>query len=118
IEQFLYYSDSTDAEVTHAAVANYQHKDQYPELEDWGEANLIGNSGATNYFRVDWFTPDALPTWGDGRTLILGTKGYIELRKYIDIAHSDQKDTLILVNDEKEERYALHGQVGFPYFGQ
>lgn len=118
IEQFLYYTQSTDAEVTHAAVANYNNKDAYPELEDWGEANLVGNTGASNYFRVDWFTPDALPTWGDGRTIILGTKGYIELRKYIDIGFSQEQDTVILVNDEKEERHQVHGKVGFPFFGQ
>lgn len=118
IEQFLYYTGSTDAEVTHAAVANYNHKEAYPELEDFGEANLVGDTGAANYFRVDWFTPDALPTWGDGRTLILGTKGYIECRKYVDAGSSDAQDVLILVNDEKEERYELHGQVGFPFFGQ
>ncbi len=118
IEQFLYYTGSTDAEVTHAAVANYNNKEAYPELEDFGEANLVGNTGATNYFRVDWFTPDALPTWGDGRTMILGTKGYIECRKYIDAGSSGTQDVLILVNDEKEERHELHGQVGFPFFGQ
>ena len=74
--------------MTHAAVANYHHKDTYPELEDFGEANLVGDTGAANYFRVDWFTPDALPTWGDGRTIILGTKGYIECRKYVDAGSS------------------------------
>lgn len=117
IEQFLHYAAAADATVMHAAVANYHHKDRYPELEDWGEANLVADTGAANYFRVDWFTPDALPTWGDGRTLILGTKGYMELRKYINIAHSPEQDTLILVNDAEEERYALHGKVGFPFFG-
>ena len=30
---------------------------------------------ATGYVRVDWFTPDGLPTWGDGRLIILGTEG-------------------------------------------
>ncbi len=118
IEQFLYYSGSKDARVTHAAVANYHHKEAYPELEDFGEANLVGDTGAANYFRVDWFTPEALPTWGDGRTLILGTKGYIECRKYIDAGTSPAQDVLILVNDEKEERHEVHGKVGFPFFGE
>ncbi len=118
IEQFLYYTGSTDATVTHAAVANYNNKDAYPELEDFGEANLVGNTGATNYFRVDWFTPDALPTWGDGRTVILGTDGYMECRKYIDAGTGGTQDVLILVNGSKEERYELNGQVGFPFFGE
>jgi hypothetical protein len=40
---------------------------------------------ACGYMRVDWFTPDGLPTWGDGRFTIVGTDGTIELRKNIDI---------------------------------
>jgi len=35
--------------------------------------------------RVDWFTPDGLPSWGDGRLTILAPDGYIELRKNLDI---------------------------------
>ena len=83
-EQFLTYTGATDATVTQAAVANYANPDK-PEFEDFGEASLLGDNGATNYIRVDWFTPDGLSTWGDGRTVILGTKGYIELRKYVDV---------------------------------
>ena len=45
---------------------------------------LRGNRG-TGYVRVDWFTPDGLATWGDGRLTILGTDGFIEIRKNIDI---------------------------------
>lgn len=99
IEQFLYFAGCRDAEVVSSRVANYNHK-EYPELEDFGDANLIGDNGATNYFRVDWFTPDGLSTWGDGRTLILGTEGYIELRKYVDIARDRAGDQLYLVNNE------------------
>ena len=98
-------------------VANYNHK-EYPELEDFGDANLIGDNGATNYFRVDWFTPDGLSTWGDGRTLILGTEGYIELRKYVDIARDRAGDQLYLVNNEGEFHFSLAGKVGYPFFGQ
>lgn len=50
----------------------------------------MGNNGAMGYFRVDWFTPDGLSTWGDGRTFILGTEGYIELRKYVDLAKEEK----------------------------
>jgi hypothetical protein len=46
---------------------------------------VLGDRG-TGYIRVDWYSPDGLGTWGDGRLFILGTEGYIELRKYIDIA--------------------------------
>jgi predicted dehydrogenase len=116
IEQFLYYAGCQDAKVQHSQVANYNNL-QYPELEDFGDATLIGDNGATNYFRVDWLTPDGLSTWGDGRTVILGTKGFIELRKYVDIGRSKEGDQLYLVNGEGEFHMELGGKVGFPYFG-
>lgn len=117
IEQFLYFSGCQDAKVLHSKVANYNNKN-HPEFEDYGDAALVGDNGATNYFRVDWFTPDGLGAWGDGRTMIVGTEGYIELRKYIDVGRYPDGDHLYLVTNEKEEHYALSGQVGYPYFGQ
>lgn len=117
IEQFLYYANCKDAKVLHSNVANYHHKD-YPELEDFGSATLVGDNGANQYFRVDWLTPDGLSTWGDGRTTILGTKGYIELRKYVDIARQKTGDHLYIVNDDGEQHLELSGKVGFPFFGQ
>ncbi len=118
IEQFLYYSGAKDARVSNAAVANFNNPD-HPELEDFGEASLVADNGASNYFRVDWFTPNGLRTWGDGRTIILGTKGFIELRKYIDVGReSCQGDNLILVNDEGEKFMNVSGKTGFPFFGR
>lgn len=117
IEQFLYFTGAKDAQVLHSKIANYNNKD-YPELEDFGDATLVADNGATNYFRVDWLTPDGLGTWGDGRMTILGTDGYIEIRKYIDIARDPQGDHLYLVNKEGEKHYSLKGQVGYPFFGQ
>jgi predicted dehydrogenase len=115
-EQFLHYTSAKDARVVNSAVANYANK-EYPELEDFGEANLVADNGATNYIRVDWFNPAGLRTWGDGRTFILGTKGYIELRKYIDVARDATGDHLYLVTDKGEQHMELHGKVGFPFFG-
>jgi predicted dehydrogenase len=115
-EQFLTYSGATDATLQHSAVANYAHRDK-PEFEDFGEASFLGNNGATNYVRVDWFTPDGLRTWGDGRTVILGEKGYIELRKYIDVARQAEGEQLYIVNDTGEYRLELAGKVGFRFFG-
>ncbi|MCD9021442.1 Gfo/Idh/MocA family protein [Cohnella silvisoli] len=117
IEQFLYYAGCKDAEVLHSKVANYDNK-SYAELEDYGDATLVGDNGATNYFRVDWLTPNGLSTWGDGRTVIMGTNGYIELRKYVDIARDDKGDQLYLVNGEGEFHMDLSGKVGFPFFGE
>ena len=117
VEQFLYFAGCKDAKLLHSKVANYHNK-QYPELEDYGDATFVGDNGATNYFRVDWFTPNGLRTWGDGRTIILGTDGYIELRKYIDVARDPKGDHLYLVNHEGEHHLELAGKVGYPFFGE
>ena len=117
IEQFLFYAGAQDATVLHSTVANYDHRNT-PGFQDFGDATLLADNGATMYFRVDWFTPDGLPVWGDGRTFILGTDGSIELRKYIDIGRDPSSDHLYLVDHQGEQQLALHGQVGFPFFGQ
>jgi predicted dehydrogenase len=116
-EQFLFYTGATDAKIAHAAVGNFANPDR-PGLEDFGEVSLAGNNGASGYVRVDWLTPDGLSTWGDGRTIILGTDGYIELRKYVDVARRRRGNHLILVDGRGERRFDLTGQVGFPFFGQ
>ena len=116
-EQFLTYSGATDATVTQAAVGNMANPDK-PELEDFGEASLLGDNGASNYIRVDWLNPAGLGTWGDGRTFILGTKGYIELRKYIDVARDKAGDQVYVVDDSGERHLSVAGQVGFRFFGE
>jgi predicted dehydrogenase len=95
-EQFLFFSNSMDAEIISASVANRAHPDR-PGLQDVGDTHLR-TERTTGYIRVDWFTPEGLPTWGDGRLTILGTEGYIELRKYIDIASRPGTDHLFLVD--------------------
>ncbi len=117
IEQFLYYAGCKDAEVVHSKVANYDNP-EYPELEDYGDATLVGDNGATQYFKVDWFTPDGLSTWGDGRTFITGTEGTIEIRKYVDVAREETGDHVFLVNKDGEKYYDVSGEVGFPFFGE
>jgi predicted dehydrogenase len=117
IEQFLFYAGCKKAVVLHSKVANY-HCPDYPELEDFGDATLLGDNNATHYFRVDWLTPDGLGTWGDGRTIILGTDGYIELRKYIDIARDKSSNHVYLVNQEVEYHFHVDGKVGYPFFGE
>lgn len=117
IEQFLFFAGVKDATVSSSHVGNFNNPDT-PELEDFGEAMLIGDNGATNYFRVDWFTPDGLSNWGDGRMTILGTKGYIELRKYLDVARDSNKDNVYLVDGTSEKYFNVSGQVGYPFFGE
>ena len=95
-EQFLFFTGATEARVVHSRVGNLAHP-EYPGLEDFGEA-LFEGGGATGYVRVDWFTPDGLPTWGDVRLMLLGTEGTIEVRKQVDLAGRDGGDHLLLVD--------------------
>ncbi len=117
IEQFLHFAGAKDAKVLHSKVANYSFK-KYPDFQDFGDATLVADNGATFYFRVDWLTPDGLGTWGDGRVIILGTDGYIEVRKYIDIGRENTSNHLYLVNHEGEQHIDCSGKVGFPFFGE
>lgn len=101
-DQFLFFTGSTSAAIVAAQVGNV-HYSRYPQFEDFGDAMVSGNNG-TGYIRVDWFTPDGLNSWGDGRLTILGTEGYIEIRKNIDIAGPAGGNHLYLV-DQKETRF-------------
>jgi predicted dehydrogenase len=99
---FLSFTGSKTVEVVAAQVANVRHADR-PRFQDFGDATWRGDGG-TGYVRVDWFTPDGLPTWGDGRITILGTDGYIEIRSNVDIAGRKGGEHLFLV-DQKETRH-------------
>jgi predicted dehydrogenase len=111
-DQFLFFTGSTKAEIVASQVGNVNHP-QYPQFEDFGDTMLRGNGGA-GYIRVDWFTPDGLKTWGDGRLTVLGTEGYIEIRKNIDIAGREGGNHLFVVNN-KETQYVDCSQVELPY---
>lgn len=113
-DQFLFFTNSDKAEIVSSQIANVAHP-QYPQFEDFGDIMIRGNGG-TGYIRVDWFTPDGLKTWGDGRLTILGTEGYIEIRKNIDIAGREGGSHLFLVNG-KDTQYMDCNNVILP-FGQ
>lgn len=115
-EQMLYFTGASGADVVSASVANYAHP-EYPEFEDFGNAQIVMDNGTTGFVRVDWFTPDGLRTWGDGRTIILGTDGYIELRKYINIGTDEGGGHVFLVNKDGEQHINATGRVGYPFFG-
>jgi len=111
-DQFLFFTGSTEAKIVASQVGNVHHP-QYPGLEDFGDVMLRGNGGS-GYIRVDWFTPDGLDTWGDGRLTVLGTDGYIEIRKNVDIAGRSGGSHLFLV-DQKATRYIDCADVVLPY---
>ena len=111
-DQYLFFTNTTKAEIVASQVGNVNHP-QYPEFEDFGDVMLNGNGGA-GYIRVDWFTPGGLKTWGDGRLTVLGTEGYIEIRKNIDIGGREGGNHLFLIN-QKETKYIDSSQVSLPY---
>ena len=113
VDQFLFFTGSTDAEIVTSSVGNFANP-QDPGLQDFGEI-LLRSDTAQGYIRVDWYTPDGLPTWGDGRLTILGTEGYIELRKYVDVAGRDGTDHLFLVNGDTCEHIDA-SNAPLPYF--
>ena len=115
VDQFLFYTGSTEAEVVASQVANVRHKD-HPKFQDFGDMMLRGNTGF-GYVRLDWFTPQGLGTWGDGRLFILGTDGYMEIRKYADVAATPDRtggNHLYLV-DAKEARYIDCNNLTLPF---
>ncbi|HEX2856290.1 MAG TPA: Gfo/Idh/MocA family oxidoreductase [Propionibacteriaceae bacterium] len=113
IDQFLYYTGATTADIVSSTVANYTHPD-LPAMQDFGDV-MLRSDAAQGYVRVDWYTPKGLPTWGDGRLIILGTGGYIELRKYVDIAGRPGGDHLFVVDDHGVEHVDC-SDVHLPYY--
>lgn len=114
-DQFLFFTSSTQADIVASQVGNL-HYPQYPNFEDFGDVMLRGNGGM-GYIRVDWFTPDGLKSWGDGRLTVLGTEGFIEIRKNIDPAGREGGNHLF-ITDKKETRYIDCSKENLPYGGQ
>jgi len=115
IDQFLFFTGSQNAEIVTSSVGNFANPDD-PGLQDFGEILLRSDKGS-GYIRVDWYTPDALPTWGDGRLTILGTSGTIELRKYVDICGRAGTDHVFVVNGERYEHIDASAEP-LTYFGR
>lgn len=113
IDQFLAFTGANDAQIVLARAGNVAHPDD-PGLEDFGEI-VLAHGRASGYIRVDWFTPDGLPTWGDGRLFVTGTTGSIELRKYVDIGGRPGIDHLFLV-DGKGVRHIDCSDAALPYY--
>jgi predicted dehydrogenase len=112
VDQFLYFTGSTQAEVVESQIANIRHPDR-PKFQDFGDMVLRGDRGF-GYVRLDWFTPDGLGTWGDGRLFILGTNGYMEVRKYANVGVAHQGNNLFVV-DGKQARYIDCNNMPLPF---
>jgi predicted dehydrogenase len=111
-DQFLYFTGSTRGSIVSSQVANVRHP-EHPNFEDFGDVTVRGNAG-TGYIRVDWFTPAGLPTWGDTRLTILGTNGFIEVRKNVDLAGREGGSHLFLT-DHRGVQYVDAKNVDLPF---
>ncbi len=112
VDYFIAFTGATRAEVVAARAGNLHHPDK-PEFEDFGDA-MLQAPDATGYFRVDWFTPGGVATFGDSRLTIMGTDGYIEVRPQVDLAGRPGGGHLFLV-DQKETRYIDAKDTPLPY---
>ena len=113
VDQFLFFTGSADAEIATSAVGNFANPGDR-QFEDFGEM-ILRSGNAQAYIRMDWYTPDGLANWGDGRLTLLGTEGYIELRKYVDIAGRPGTDHLFIV-DKASTRYIDCSDATLPYY--
>ncbi len=115
IDQFLHFAGADAAEITNVCVDNL-NTPEHPAFQDFGEMNLRAGD-VRGYVRLDWFTPDAAPNWGDGRLILTGTEGFIELRKYMDIGGQPGTDHVFLVNGTEVTRFDAR-EAGTPYFAR
>jgi predicted dehydrogenase len=111
IDQFIAFTGSARAEIVAAQLGSYAVADGF---DDFGEV-MLRSERASGYFRVDWFTPEGMPSWGDVRTTVLGTEGTIELRKNMDIAGRAGSEHLFLA-DNKGTRYIHCEDVPLSFF--
>jgi predicted dehydrogenase len=101
IDQFLAFAGAPHAEVAAATVGCFGTEPA--GFEDFAEVTLRAG-GMTGTMRLDWFTPDGLPDWGDGRLFLVGTEGTLELRKNLDIEGRPGGDHLFVAN-RRRTRY-------------
>lgn len=111
-EQFLSITGAETARVV-SSIEDNVATDDHPAFFDYGHA-VVASEHATGFIRVDWFTPDGSPVWGDGRLFVTGTDGTIELRKYMDVEGRVGGDHMFLT-DRSGTRHIDCSQVPLPY---
>jgi predicted dehydrogenase len=98
IDQFLAFADATEATIAASTIGMFGTP---PDgFEDFAEVTMRSGT-MTGTMRMDWFTPDGLPDWGDGRLFLVGTQGTLELRKNLDIEGRAGGDHLFVANRER-----------------
>jgi predicted dehydrogenase len=98
IDQFLAFANVSDAAIAAATIGCFGTEP--PGFEDFAEVTLRGG-GMTGTMRMDWFTPDGLADWGDGRLFLVGTEGTLELRKNLDLEGRPGGDHMFVTNRQR-----------------
>jgi predicted dehydrogenase len=95
IDQFLAFAQADTADIVSSTIGTFGTEP--PGFEDFAEI-VLQTASVRGYCRMDWFTPDGLPTWGDGRVFLVGTEGTLELRKNLDIEGRPGTDHMFVAN--------------------
>jgi predicted dehydrogenase len=97
VDQFLAFAGTETASIEMASIGAFGTP---PDgFEDFAEF-VLSTPDLRGYARVDWFTPDGLDSWGDGRLFIVGTEGSLELRKNLDLAGRPGGEHVFVVTRE------------------
>jgi predicted dehydrogenase len=112
IDQFLAFAGVSDAAIAAATIGCFGTEPA--GFEDFAEITLRGG-GMTGTMRLDWFTPDGLPDWGDGRLFLVGTEGTLELRKNLDIEGRPGGDHMFVAN-RQQTRHVDAGVAPVTYY--
>lgn len=98
VDQFLAATgaDPDAVEVVTAAVGNVASP-AHPHMQDIGMMVLRAGS-AIGTHRVDFLSPAGLHTWGDGRLMLVGLEGTLEVRTNVDVAGRRGREHLIVTD--------------------
>jgi predicted dehydrogenase len=107
-DQFLTATGAASADVLSSAVGNVASP-AHPRMEDIGMMVLAAD-GAVGTHRVDYLSPKGLKTWGDGRLMIVGTDGTLEVRTNVDVAGKRGKEHLIATDHKGVHRIDCGGR--------
>lgn len=112
VDQFVAFAGTTDVSIDMATIGSFGTK---PEgFEDFAEF-VLSSDNLRGYARVDWFTPDGLASWGDGRLFLVGTEGTLELRKNLDLEGRTGGNHMFVVS-RTETRHVDCSAEPLPYF--